>query len=382
MKRTEDKEIDIHITTGTIIRAIAIIAAAAALWYLRDIVLIVLTAIVLASAVEPAVSFVVKHKIPVINYHAPRLLALVLVYGFGAFSIIGLTYVFVPAIITDVSEVVRMLPGTFDIATVTDVGKSGDAGSLVSQVIAPQATEIKRGLFESANVLDLFKSGIENGNALKSVSIFFGGLLSFVLIVVLSFYLSSQEKGIENFLRLISPVKSRSYIVDLWKRSQAKIGLWAQGQLMLGLVVGVLVFLIMTMLGIPSALFLATIAMTFELIPVFGPILAAVPAVALAFLNGINPLAAALSVAPGVNSALIVIAIYFVVQQIESHVIYPEVVRKIVGIPPVLVILALIIGAKMAGFLGIILSVPITAILMEFLNDVAKARKIFDDAPE
>mgnify|MGYP003394256643 CR=1 FL=1 len=275
-----------------------------------------------------------------------------------------------------------MLPGAIDAGlTVETASTAAKSSSIVTDVISPQVVEFRRGILESANILDLFKSSIENGSAIKSASVFFGGLLSFVLIVVLSFYLSSQERGIENFLRLISPIKSRSYIVDLWKRSQAKIGLWAQGQLMLGVVVGVLVFLIMSMLGIPSALFLAVMAMMFELIPVFGPILAAVPAVALAFLNGINPLASALAVVPGVNAALIVASVYFLIQQIESQVIYPVVVRKIVGIPPVLVILALIIGAKMAGFLGIILSVPITAILMEFLGDVAKERKIFDDTP-
>jgi predicted PurR-regulated permease PerM len=273
-----------------------------------------------------------------------------------------------------------MLPSAFDLSSFAKTGvDTAVQTNIAAQAIVPQTNEIKLGLFESANILDLFKSGIENGNALKTVTTFFGGILSFILIIVLSFYLSSQERGIENFLRLISPVKSRTYVVDLWKRSQEKIGLWAQGQLMLGVVVGVLVFLIMSMLGIPSALFLALIATIFELIPVFGPILSAIPAVSLAFMNGINPLATALSVGAGVKAGLIVAFIYFIIQQIESHVIYPEVVRKIVGIPPVLVILALIIGAKMAGFLGIILSVPVTAILMEFLNDVAKEKKIFED---
>jgi predicted PurR-regulated permease PerM len=86
-----------------------------------------------------------------------------------------------------------------------------------------------------------------------------------------------------------------------------------------------------------------------------------------------------LAVDPGIKAAFIVAIVYFFIQQFESHLIYPLVVRKVIGIPPVLVILALVIGAKMAGFLGIILSVPVTAILMEFLNDVAKEKKIFED---
>jgi predicted PurR-regulated permease PerM len=376
VKKNDERVNNISISTGTIVRILLVGVFFALFWFLRDIILIILTAIILASAVEPAVGFVVRGRIPFLKRHVPRLLALVLVYGFGALSLVGIFYFFVPALITDISQLVRMLPGAIDLSGIFPATGAPD---VATTALAPQATALQNGLFESANILDIIKNGLENGGALQSAGLFFGGVLSFILIVVLSFYLSSQERGIENFLRLITPVKSRTYIVDLWKRSQTKIGLWAQGQIMLGVVVGVLVFLVMTMLGIPSALFLALIAMMFELIPVFGPILSAIPGISLAFINGIHPLAHALSVDPGVKAGLIVAGIYFVIQQIESHVIYPEVVRKIVGIPPVLVIIALVVGAKMAGFLGIILSVPITAILMEFLNDIAKERKIFED---
>ncbi len=379
MKNLEENILNIRVTTGTLVRIVLVALGFWLLWYLREIILIVLASIVLASAVEPAVRFVAAHKIPFIGRRIPRLLALVSVYGFGAFSLLGILYFFVPALISDISQVVRMLPSALDaLGTSAPAGASAANPSALS-ALAPQALELQQGLFESANVLDIFKNGIENGSALKSASAFFGGVLSFVLVLVLSFYLSAQERGIENFLRLISPVKSRTYVVDLWKRSQTKIGLWAQGQLMLGVVVGVLVFLIMSMLGIPSALFLALIALFFELIPVFGPILSAIPAVSLAFVHGINPLASALAVDPGLKAAVIVGGIYFLIQQIESHVIYPEVVRKIVGIPPVLVILALVIGAKVAGFLGVVLAVPLMAIIMEFLNDIARERKIFDN---
>ncbi|MEK7118878.1 MAG: AI-2E family transporter, partial [Patescibacteria group bacterium] len=82
---------------------------------------------------------------------------------------------------------------------------------------------------------------------------------------------------------------------------------------------------------------------------------------------------------PGVTAAFFVALFYFIIQQFESHLVYPLVVRKVIGIPPVLVILALVVGWKMAGFLGILLAVPLTAILMEFLNDVARDRRIYED---
>ena len=94
----------------------------------------------------------------------------------------------------------------------------------------------------------------------------------------------------------------------------------------------------------------------------FGPILAAVPAVALSFLDG------------GLTLGLLVIALYVIVQQFESHLIHPLVVTRVVGVPPLLVILSIIVGAQLAGFLGILLSVPIAATIQELVKDVKTGR--------
>jgi len=347
-KHLESEDVTIHISTGTILRVILIGALFALFWFLRDIVLVVLTAIVLGSAIEPGIQYFIKKKIP-------RLLAVVLIYFFGATFLATVFYFFIPAFLEDVSRLLQVIPRYLDLGP---VGSLGD------------------GAISAANVLDLFKNNINSGDSLRSATAFFGGFLSFVLVIVLSFYLSAQERGIENFFRLVSPIKDRTYVVDLWRRSQTKIGLWFQGQLLLGLLTGILTYLGLTILGVPNAILLAVIMALFELIPVFGPVLAAVPGIAIAYTNGI------VFADPGVTAAFFVGIFYFIIQQFESHLIYPLVVRKVIGIPPVLVILALVIGGKLAGFLGILLSVPVTAVLMEFLNDVAKRKKIFEDIEE
>ena len=114
------------------------------------------------------------------------------------------------------------------------------------------------------------------------------------------------------------------------------------------------------MIGVEYALALAVLAGLFELIPLFGPILAAIPAIALAFL------------ADGPTTALIVLAFYIVIQQFENQLIYPLVVKKVVGVPAIIVIVALIAGGTLAGFFGMLLSVPIAAILMELFTDMQK----------
>ncbi len=372
MKKTELDEIEISITSGSIVRTILIIAIFALMWFLRDILLIVLMSVILASVVEPAVLFFVRKNVP-------RILALIVIYLFGSGLVVGLFYFFVPVILSDLAQFARALPDSIDLSAVQGVFSGDTSRSTITAANSFTAADLAQGLQQGANIADLLKTEISNGGALRSISILFGGLLSLAFIVVFSFYLAAQERGIENFLKLISPMHSRVYVVDLWKRSQKKIGLWFQGQLLLGLLVGILAFLVLSILGLSTPLLFAVLIMFFELIPVFGPIIAAVPAIAVAFTEGIHPAAHVFAVGPGFTAAFTIAAAYFIIQQIESQVLNPQIIRRVTGIPPVLVILSLVIGAKMAGILGILLAVPVTAILMEFLNDVAKERKIFDD---
>ncbi len=372
MKKVEQEELEVSISSGTVVRVILIVALFALIWFLRDILLIVLMAVVLASVVEPAILFCVRKNIP-------RILALIVIYVAGSGIIAGLFYFFVPVILSDLAQFARALPDSVDLGTLQSMFSGETSKSVVATTASLNAGDIAQELQQGANIADLLKSEMQSGGAFRSISILFGGFLSLVFVVVFSFYLAAQERGIENFLRLISPMHSRSYVVDLWKRSQKKIGLWFQGQLLLGVLVGVLAFLVLSILGLSTPLLFAVLIMVFELIPVFGPILAAVPAIAVAFTEGIHPAAAVFAVGPGFTAGLIVAIAYFIIQQIESQILNPQIIRKVTGIPPVLVILSLVVGVKMAGILGVLLAVPVTAILMEFLNDVAKERKIFDD---
>ena len=195
-----------------------------------------------------------------------------------------------------------------------------------------------------------------------SASSIFGGALSLILIIVISFYLAVQEDGVEKFLRIVVPIKREEYVLNLWKRTQAKIGLWMQGQLILAVLVGILVYLGLMVLGVRNALLFAVLAALLETIPLFGPIIAAIPAVAAAYVDS------------GASAGFIVAGLYLIIQQFENHLIYPLVVKKIVGVPPILVIISLLVGFKLAGFLGILLSVPLSSMLVEFLDDIQKKK--------
>jgi predicted PurR-regulated permease PerM len=339
----EMKNLSISISPGSIIVGILLILGVAVLWYLRDLVLILLTAIVIASAMEPAVHALMRRKVP-------RLAAVVLMYMLVAGIFFGIIFFFVPPVLEDAAAFFATLPET------------------ISQIDVTQVTDfLPENLANSLSISDLLREISSSlagatGNALTTLSMFFGGIMSFVLIVVFSFYFSVQETGVDDFLRVITPAREQNYVLHLWKRSQDKIGKWMQGQLVLGVIVGVLVYLGLTILGVPYALLLAVLAGVFELIPVFGPILSAIPAIAVAVTHG------------GVPEGVLVLGLYLVVQQFEAHLIYPVVVKKVVGVPPLLVILALIVGYEIAGFLGVLLSVPIAGAIQEFVSDVDREK--------
>ena len=203
-------------------------------------------------------------------------------------------------------------------------------------------------------------AGLSHG-FFQTASIIFGGAFSALLTTVISFYLAVEEKGIENFLRVIIPIEREEYTIGLWKRTQGKIGLWLQGQLLLAIVVGVLVYLGLSIMQVPYAMTMAVLAALLEIIPIFGPLIAAVPGIIIGF-----------SVSPSLG--LMVIGLYLIIQQFENHLIYPLVVTKIVGIPPTIVIVALLIGTKLAGILGFLLAIPLTTVVVELWNDFEKRK--------
>lgn len=335
----------IEITTGTIIRALLLISLAVFLYWIREIVGVVLLAVVLASAVDPAARWFARYRVP-------RILSVIFVYLLTLLILVSAFYIIVPPLFSELSDFTIQLPAYFKT-------------SVPNQYLMKFFPELPSSLSDYLNkVFPAINESFQNATSgfLETVSSVFGGALSLVLIIVFSFYLAVQEDGIENFLRIVTPKEKEAYILDLWSRSRRKIGRWLQGQILLGLLVGVLVFLGLTILQVRHALLLAVLSAIFELIPVFGPVMAAIPAVAIAFIQ--KPIL-----------GLLVLAFYVIVQQFENHLIYPLVVKKTVGVNSILAILSLVIGGKIAGFFGFILAVPIAAVLVEIFNDIEKSKK-------
>ena len=329
------------ISYESILKIILVLFTLFFIFQLRHIIFIVFISVILALIANPAIDNMQKRKIP----RVAGALALFLT----AFTVMGLlAYIVAPPLAKEVSQLTSQFPVYLEQVDFN------------SSVVQDQSfTYLDSEPFQ--NIL------IEAGNFLKNVTSNFvsvilgllGGLLSAILILVISFYFIVEERGIEKFVENVIPHNFRPRALKIIRKTESKLGKWFVGQMFLGLIVGLLSFIGLSILGVPYALVLAIIAGTMELIPYIGPTLASIPAILIAFT--VSPLLAVLT-----------LLLYFLIQQFENYLIVPKVMEKSVGLHPVIIIIAMLVGGQLAGILGIILAIPVTTIISIILEDIYK----------
>ena len=195
------------------------------------------------------------------------------------------------------------------------------------------------------------------GNLFSITGQVFGGIISVTTIIVVSFYLLLYHDRFEKLIVHLFPQDKEEQARETFLKIEEKLGKWLRGQLVLSLLIGVLSWIFLTLIGIEYALPLAFIAGLLEIIPMIGPVIAAVPAIIVA-----------LTISPGL--AVTVIIGYIVIQTIESNIFVPKIMQSAVGLNPVIIITAILVGSNFLGVWGALLSVPfvsvITIILSEF----------------
>lgn len=339
------EKVQFDISTSSILKAILLILLFVFLYVLKDVLIIFLFALVIASAIAPFANWLEQKGFP-------RMLGVLALYliviGVGAFVL----SLIIPSITDDINRLISVLP-----KVVQQVSTSLQS----AQQQSPQYLDF---LSEIQNLLDGVSSYLQQASQSivgLLVSIF-GGVFSFIAILIISFYLSVTKKGIETFLGSVVPEKYEGYVIGLWKRAEIKVGKWLQGQLLLGLIVGLMVYVGLSLMHIKFALLLGIMMIFLELVPMVGPVLGAVPAATLAFLQ--SP-----------TLGLWVVLFYIVVQQLENHVLVPLILGKTLNLNPVVVIIALLVGNELAGIPGMVLSVPVATIIVEMLDDLARQKE-------
>ncbi len=332
----------IEISTKTFFKGVLVLLFFWFLFLIKNILVVLFLSLIVASAIVPFANYLQSKKIP-------RVFGVLFVYLIAILFFAFLLYLVVPTIIDEIRQLASGFPAYYEAV-------SNKFSTTIIQISPDYAKTAQDFILNFGEKIKGISSSI-----FKTVTSLFGGFATFGMVIVISFYLAVQEKGVESFLRMVTPKSSESYILDLWKRVERKLGLWFQGQVMLAVIIGLTVFLGLSLLNVPYALLLGIIAGVFEIVPVVGPIFSALVGILVATI--INPLL-----------GLWTLIFYILVQQFENNILVPNLMKKMTGLNPIVIIVSLLIGFELGGVLGMIIAVPLATIAGELLDDYAKAK--------
>lgn len=317
----------IDISHKTIVFIVVFLLALWITYLIKDLIIILFVSVILMSAIAPLVTFFMKFKLP---KPLGILVSYIIIIGILA----GVFASFLPPLLEQSTRLINILP--------TLLTEQLKLTNFDQSVLQTQFTEV------SKNILSV------------TVDIF-NIIVTAIFLLVITFYLLLDRENLESRVANLF-VGREDRIKGLMQRIEYKLGAWVRGQVALSLIIAIMAYIGLTLLNIPYALPLALLAGLMEVVPVIGPIIAAIPALALAFT--ISPVVAA-----GVA------ALYFVIQQLENHLIVPQVMKRAVGLNPLVVILAVAVGSRLLGIAGALLAVPIAVVLQIVVGDILQEEK-------
>jgi len=323
------KKVTVEISYKTIIFAVFFLLSLYLVFILRNFLMGLFISVLLATGLNPLVTFLQKFKIP-------RAVAILLVYVFIVLGVGVLVATVIPPLIKQTGSLLESLPLHYLSEGVQDLEVSLEN----LQFITSQLGSVSP--------------------VLRLVSSTFSGLVTFFTFAVITFYLLMERKNLHKHIAEFSPsIKSEQKAEDLVSKIETQIGSWVRGQVILMIAVGLVTYIGLSLLNISFALPLAIIAGLLEIIPNIGPTISAVPAVIVPIVLDKNPI-----------MAVFVIALYVLIQQLENNLLVPRIMQSAVGIHPLVTIISIIIGLQLAGVVGAILAVPLYLVAKVFFIEL------------
>lgn len=319
-------------------KTILYIALLALIWkfsfQIKDVLLGLFVAIILVGAMNPWVENLERRRIP-------RWLSILILYLLLILTFILAISGIVPPLVNQTADLLKSLP-----LISRQVDFMGlDVGETLSTRLNEQIAQISSGAFK------------------LTVSVF-TNIVSVFGVLVISFYLLFEHKNLDGYLFSLFGEEGSQRGKEIVIRLEKRLGGWIRAQLFLMTIVGLLSYIGFRILGLPFALPLAILAGLLEIVPNIGPILSAVPAILLGL--SISPL-----------TALLVGVWAIIVQQLENNLIVPRLMKTVTGINPVVTLLSLAIGLKLAGTVGMILAIPsyltLEILFREFFSTIRKS---------
>ncbi|HUE75418.1 MAG TPA: AI-2E family transporter [Chloroflexota bacterium] len=311
----------------------------------KGVLVLVIFAIIVATAIEPLVMRLrrlgLRRGQGVLLIYLGLAIALIIFFVLVVQTVVeqaGALIAALPELLTDLREMAFVLPP----------GLIQDTAFILFDSIA--GTELPAFL----------ATGTLSGLVFATLSLFEGIFVVLTVFVIAFFWISERLTIRRLLIRAIRP-EHRERTLTIWEDVEEKLGSWVRGQLFLMTIIGVMMGAGYTLMGVQFALLLGIIAGLTEAIPIVGPYLGAIPAVLVALTQDFQ-------------LALMVAGYTAVVQIIESNVLIPRIMKNAVGLTPLSVIVALLIGATLYGIVGALLAVPIAAVVQVALIDLIEPR--------
>lgn len=203
------------------------------------------------------------------------------------------------------------------------------------------------------------------GNALSGI---FGGAASTALVIAVAFFISLERHFVEKIISAFSPPNYKEYLFGLWRRAKKKVSGWFVTRVIGIAFVGLGVYVVLMILNVKYAFMLSLIAGVLDLLPFIGPLIAGVALFTVVSLSSFF-------------QAVFVTVAFLIIQQIENHILFPVIFKKLIGLPPVLVLVAFAIGGELWGAAGAILGIPLAGVVYEIIKDYL-GKKQRNELPE
>lgn len=340
----DSRERVLVVSTGTVIRVCLTLFAVIVLYIIKDIVALFCAALFLAVLIDPFADFFER-------YHVPRGLAVLFIYIVGIAFLITAAVLILPPVLIELKTFSAVfapfLPQVFGQNTDFSLILQGSATESITRFI-----DTLRGSGISAAIPQLMSIG----------STAFGTLSAFTLVLILAFYSVSEKEVLIRAISSMMPSEYQSFATHAAMKVRTRLGAWLRGELMLMTSIAILTYIALTLIGIPNAIVLALLAGLFEIIPFVGPMLAGIPAVILAF--AISPV-----------YGVVTILAYILIQMIEGNILVPKIMQRATGLNPIFTLLIVLIGLRLGGIVGAILSIPLANAAAVFIEEVLLERK-------
>jgi predicted PurR-regulated permease PerM len=331
-------ERSVTIKTSTVLKVIAILLALALMWVLRDILTLLLVALFIAALMHPAARWGAKRRIP------KGIIVLLIYLVTFTFLSVALAMI-VPQLLRQATGLSQTI-GTSLVALSATVQRLRDFSEIhgFSGNLSSSLTSLTNQFGEAATGL------------FSSLTDIFGGIAGLVIVLVMAFYMVVEDKEAIRLFRNFVPEEHQEFIANLLVQVETKIGAWLRGELILMVSIGILYYIGLLIIGIEGPLPLALFGGFTEFIPYLGPILSGIPIVIVAYAH--SPI-----------HALLAFALMIVIHEVESQILVPNVMRRAVGLNPLVSIVAILIGGRLFGFVGVLLAIPFattaSVVLME-----------------